>query len=72
VFHYTGEDEILASGYLWEENGKQLAYKPFIMAEGTGDGLTIGFTQSPVTRAYLDGLNLVLLNAVLFGPAHVD
>jgi len=72
VFHYAGEDEILASGYLWEENGKQLAYKPFIMAEGTGDGLTIGFTQSPVTRAYLDGLNLVLLNAVLFGPAHVD
>jgi len=22
VFHYAGEDELLASGYLWEENGK--------------------------------------------------
>ena len=42
------------------------------MAEPTGDGLTIGFAQSPVTRAYLDGLNLVLLNAVLFGPAHTN
>lgn len=70
VFHYAGADDILASGYLWEENGKQLAFKPYLMAQPTGNGLTIGFTQSPVTRAYLDGLNLVLLNAVLFGPAH--
>ena len=72
VFRYADENNILASGYLWEENGKQLAYKPFIMVENTGDGITIGFTQSPVTRGYLDGLNLVLLNAILFGPAHID
>lgn len=72
VFRYANEDALLASGYLWEENGKQLAYKPFIMVESTEDGITIGFTQSPVTRGYLDGLNLVLLNAILFGPAHAN
>lgn len=72
VFYYANETDLLASGYLWEENGKQLAYKPFVMAEPNGDGMTIGFTQSPVTRAYLDGLNLVLLNAILLGPAHAN
>lgn len=72
VFRYVAADNLLASGYLWEENKEQLAYKPFIMQQDTGAGMTIGFTQSPVTRAYLDGLNLVLLNAELFGPAYTD
>ncbi|MEL7452409.1 MAG: carboxypeptidase, partial [Pseudomonadota bacterium] len=70
VFRFAGPDDLLASGYLWDENRQQLAYKPFVMAEQNGDGWIIGFTESPVTRAYLDGLNLLLLNAVLFGPAH--
>lgn len=72
VFHYQGADSLLASGYLWEENRAQLAFKPFVMAQQLGSGHVIGFTESPVTRAYLDGLNLLLLNAVLLGPAHTD
>ena len=70
VFRYATADELVASGYLWEENRAQLAYKPYLMAEQQGSGMVIAFTQSPVTRAYLDGLNLLLANAVLFGPAH--
>ncbi|RIJ26087.1 carboxypeptidase [Henriciella barbarensis] len=70
VFRYAAADELVASGYLWEENRAQLAYKPYLMAEQHGSGMVIAFTQSPVTRAYLDGLNLLLVNAVLFGPAH--
>ncbi len=70
VFRFAGADEIVASGYLWEENRVQLAYKPFVMAEPHGAGMVIGFTQSPVTRGYLNGLNLLLANAILFGPAH--
>lgn len=72
VFHYAAVDELLASGYLWEENRQQLAFKPFVMVQPSGAGMTICFTESPVTRAYLDGLNLLLLNAVLLGPAHAD
>lgn len=72
VFRFKGSDALLASGYLWEENRAQLAFKPFVMAEPSGRGIVIGFTESPVTRAYLDGLNLLLLNAVLLGPAHTD
>lgn len=70
VFRFAAADDLVASGYLWEENRAQLAYKPFVMAEPHGAGLVIGFTQSPVTRAYLNGLNLLVANAILFGPAH--
>lgn len=71
VFRFADADSLLKSGYLWEENRAQLAFKPFVMAERQGDGLVIGFTQSPTTRGYLNGLNLLLANAVVLGPARV-
>jgi len=71
VFRFAGADELLVSGYLWEENRAQLAYKPFVMAERRGDGVVIAFTQSPTTRGYLNGLNLLLANAVVLGPARM-
>lgn len=70
VISFNGADDVLASGYLWEENRKQLAYKPFLMIQPRGRGHVIGFTQEPTTRAYLDGLNLVLMNAIFRGSAH--
>ncbi|MEL6414925.1 MAG: M14 family zinc carboxypeptidase [Pseudomonadota bacterium] len=71
VFRFADADNLLKSGYLWEENRLQLAFKPFVMAEPQGDGLVIAFTQSPTTRGYLNGLNLLLANAVVIGPARV-
>ena len=71
VFRFAADDEMLLSGHLWEENRDQLAHKPFVMAQRQGDGLVIGFTQSPTTRAYLNGLNLLLANAVVLGPARM-
>ncbi|MCR9268503.1 MAG: M14 family metallopeptidase [Hyphomonadaceae bacterium] len=71
VFRFADADSLLESGYLWEENRLQLAFKPFVMVERQGDGVVIGFTQSPTTRAYLNGLNLMLANAVILGPARV-
>jgi hypothetical protein len=67
---FLGPDQLLASGYLWEENRKQLAYKPLLMVAREGRGLVIAFTADPNFRAYLDGLNLLFMNAVLRGPAH--
>jgi hypothetical protein len=63
-------DELLASGYLWEQNRKQLAYKPFAVVQPTGRGFVIAFTQDPNVRAYLDGLNVIFMNAILRGAAH--
>ena len=70
VARFLSEKEILDSGYIWEENRKQLAFKPFVVTEGSGRGQVIGFTQDPTVRAYLDGLNVILMNAIFRGPAH--
>ena len=67
---YLGADQVLASGYIWDEYRKQLAYKPFLVQQKDGRGNVIGFTSDPNYRAYMDGLNLVFLNAVFRGPAH--
>lgn len=69
VAWFKGADEIVASGLLWEENRRQLAYKPFVVVEDRGAGMVIGFTQDPTVRAYLDGLNLILTNAIFHGAA---
>ncbi len=70
VINYANADNILASGYLWEENRVQLAHKPFVISEPKGRGQVIGFTSDPTVRAYLDGLNLMLINAIFRGAAH--
>ena len=67
---FRNADELLASGYMWEQNRKQLAYKPFVVAQRSGKGYVIGFTQDPNVRAYLDGLNIIFMNAILRGSAH--
>jgi hypothetical protein len=67
IFH--GPDELVAGGYLWEENRKQMAFKPLTMVQAHGRGLVIGFVSDPNYRAYLDGLNTLFLNAVFRGPA---
>lgn len=69
VFRFAGAGELLKSGYLWDQNRLQLAYKPFVMAQPRGEGIVVGFTQSPVTRAYLGDLELLIANAILFGPS---
>ena len=70
VARFQSADDLLASGYLWEQNRKQLAYKPFAVAQNNGKGVVIGFTQDPNVRAYLDGLNVIFMNAIYRGSAH--
>ena len=68
--YFAGAEELLVSGYLWEENRRQLAYKPFTIVQTHGRGLVIAFTADPNFRAYVDGLNVLFMNAVFRGPAH--
>ena len=72
VAYFAGPEDILVSGYLWEETKQQLAYKPFVVAEKMGNGHVIAFTQDPTVRAYLDGLNIILMNALFRAPAHAS
>ena len=70
VAWFKGPEEVLASGYLWEENRQQLAYKPFLIHQPSGKGMVIAFTQEPTIRAFLDGLQLMLTNSLFRSAAH--
>jgi hypothetical protein len=70
VVSFAGPEDLMASGYLWEETKRQLAFKPFVVVEPKGRGQLIVFTQNPTVRAYLDGLNVLLANAIFRGAAH--
>lgn len=70
VARFAAADDLLQSGYLWEENRKQLAFKPFAIVQEHGRGMVVGFTQDPNVRAYMDGLNVIFMNAIFRGAAH--
>jgi len=72
VVRFASSDDLLASGQLWEENRRQLAYKPVAMANGLGRGQVVAFTQDVTMRAFLEGLKPLFLNAVFRGPAHTS
>ncbi|MGO9897905.1 MAG: M14 family zinc carboxypeptidase [Bryobacteraceae bacterium] len=68
--YFAAADQVMASGYSWEEFRKQLAFKPLVVVERTGRGNVVGFTADPNYRASLDGMNLLFLNAIFRGAAH--
>lgn len=70
VISFAGSNDLITSGYLWDDTKRQLAYKPFVVVEPKGRGQLIVFTQNPTVRAYLDGLNVLLANAIFRGAAH--
>ncbi len=67
---YASEDDLVVSGFTREDSRKQLAGKTYLMHRTMGRGNVIGFAEDPNFRAYLDGLNLLFMNGVLFGPSH--
>ena len=72
ALHYAAADELVASGYLWSENREQLAWKPFTLIQQHGRGFVIGFTADPAFRGVLAGCDVLLLNAIVRAPAHVE
>jgi hypothetical protein len=71
VMRFAAPSNLIASGYVWDENRRQMAYKPYLMAQPQGRGLVIGFAHDPSTRAFLEGLDLLIANAVLVAPSRV-
>jgi len=71
VVRYAPADELVAAGYVWDENRRQMAFKPYMIAQRNGGGMAIGFAHDPAVRGYLDGLDLLLANAVIVAPARV-
>ncbi|MEM9085924.1 MAG: M14 family metallopeptidase [Pseudomonadota bacterium] len=71
AIRFASAENLVASGYVWGENQRQMAFKPYLMAQPSGQGVTIGFVHDPSTRAYLDGLDLMIANAVLIAPSRI-
>ncbi len=67
---YFPTDQMLASGFTYESSRQQLGQKAFLMHQPMGRGHVIAFAEDPNYRAFQDGLNLLFLNGVFFGPAH--
>jgi hypothetical protein len=67
---YMPEDKLVLSGFIWEDSKKQLANKAYLMYQAHGDGHVVAFAEDPNTRAFFDGTNLLLMNAIFLGPAH--
>ncbi len=70
VVRFAGPDDLLAAGYIWDENRAQLAYKPAVVAQSLGSGQLIGFAHDPSARGFMRGLDVLFLNAVFRGPSH--
>jgi len=67
---YLEADDVVVSGFVWEDEKQILAGTPFLMHTGSGRGNVVAFTEEVNFRAYLDGLNVLFLNAVFLGPGY--
>ncbi len=64
---FAGPENLVASGLLWQESRDQLANKPLAVSASAGRGQVVAITQETTTRAYLDGLDTLLMNAIFRG-----
>lgn len=67
---FAARDTLVASGYVWEENQVQLAFKPVTMVQQHGRGLVIAFTVDPTFRGMQRSTDILLINAIVRGTAH--
>ncbi len=67
---YAARGKLRLSGFLWPESLEQLPGKAYLMDQPTGKGHVVAFAEDPNYRAFMDGLNLLFINAVFLGPAH--
>ncbi|MBL8751475.1 MAG: peptidase M14 [Planctomycetes bacterium] len=62
---YAPADRLVRAGFVWDETKRQLPQKAFLVHQPFGRGHVVAFAEDPNVRAFADGLNLMLLNAVL-------
>ncbi|MBL8755298.1 MAG: peptidase M14 [Planctomycetes bacterium] len=62
---YQKADQLVKAGFVWDESKKQLPQKAWLVHQPHGRGHVVAFAEDPNVRAFADGLNLLLLNAVL-------
>jgi ribosomal protein S18 acetylase RimI-like enzyme len=69
ALRFAGPDRLVAAGYLWRSVRPQIAFKPAVMVQPKARGQVIAFAVDPAFRGMMDGMDVLLANALLFGPA---
>jgi hypothetical protein len=67
---YAKKDEVVGSGFVWDDVRDLVAQKAFLMDEPIGEGHVVAFAEDPNYRGYAEATELLFLNAVLLGPAY--
>ena len=62
---FAAAEELVRAGFTWDETQKQLPRKAFLVHQPHGRGHVVAFAEDPNVRAFADGINLMLMNAVL-------
>ncbi len=62
---YAPAEQLVQAGFVWDEAKKQLPQKAWLVHQPHGRGHVVAFAEDPNVRGFADGLNLLLLNAVL-------
>ena len=66
---YGEGDRLVAGGLVWPEVRKQLGGKAYLMHQPVGEGHLIAFAEDPNFRGFTELTQMLLMNAVVFGPA---
>ncbi len=66
---FASRDRIRLGGFAWKESLDLLAGKAYLVVERVGRGSVVLFSEDPNFRGGWEGLNRMLLNAVLLVPA---
>ncbi|MEK7660684.1 MAG: M14 family metallopeptidase [Pseudomonadota bacterium] len=69
---FSSKPNLVASGVVWEANQEQMALKPYAMVQPRGRGFVIGINSDLTYRAHSDGLNALLLNAIVQSTARAN
>ena len=67
---YAPEDKFLVSGFMFDDARRQLPNKAYLMHAPLGRGHVIAFAEDPNYRAFMDGLNVMMMNAVFLAAGH--
>jgi hypothetical protein len=67
---YAKKDQVVGSGFVWDDVRDLLAQKAFLMHQAIGEGHVVAFAEDPNHRGYAEATELLFMNAVLLGPAY--
>lgn len=68
VARYLDPAGFFVSGFMWDDAKNLIPNKAWLVHSRLGRGNVIGFAEDPNYRAFMDGLNLFVINAVFQGP----